>query len=96
MLIKIKYYKKKFSYFSTMSTLLQVTGDNGKVIELPHPVAALRIYNAGKGDYDEIDPLLTGAPSDAEAKAYWDNLIKELKEKNGEEYMNKILGLDEK
>ncbi len=64
------------------------------MIELPHPVAALRIYNAGKGDYDEIDPLLTGAPDDASAKKYWDDLIAELKEKNGEEYMNKILGVE--
>jgi len=60
----------------------------GKNIQLPHPVAALRVWNAANQKYDSIDPQLQGAPSEADKDAYWANLIQELKQKLGDEYVS--------
>lgn len=73
----------------TQKALYQVTDEKtGKLIELPHPVAGLRVWNASNQCYDSLDPQLTGAPSEAEKASYWANLIQELKVKLGDEYVS--------
>merc|ERR1711879_364809 len=63
----------------------QVTDEkNGRQIQLPHPVANLRLWNASKRSYDKIDPQLEGAPSEAEKNAWWAKTIQDLKEKHGD------------
>lgn len=72
----------------SLKSMYQVTDEKtGKLIELPHPVGAMRIWNAGSQSYDMIDPQLQGAPPEAEKDAWWANLIQELKAKLGDEYV---------
>ena len=67
---------------------------SGKIVDLPHQVSRMRIWNASKGEYDEFDPSLTGAPkSDDEAKVYWDQLMTTLCELRGKEYIESLLGV---
>lgn len=76
----------------SLKSSYQVTDEkNGRQIQLPHPVASLRIWNAAKQCYDAIDPQLKGAPSEAEKSAWWTNTIKELKGKHGDEYVSSFL-----
>jgi len=73
-------------------SLYQVTDDkSGKLIELPHPVAGLRVWNAANQSYDSLDPQLTGAPTEGDKDASWAQLIQELKVKLGEEYVSQFL-----
>lgn len=59
----------------------------GKLIQLPHPVTELRIWNAEKLAYDTIDPHLTGAPQEAEKVAWWDAFVVDLEKAHGAEYI---------
>jgi len=63
----------------------------GKNIQLPHPVAALRVWNAADQKYDSIDPQLQGAPPEAGKAEYWATLIQELKQKLGDEYVTQYV-----
>ena len=64
----------------------------GKTALVPHPIAQCRIWNPAKNDYDAVNAELQGAPtSEAEAKAYWANLLAELKTLNGEEYIEDLI-----
>lgn len=82
--------------FPTPADLLssyQVTDEKtGKLINLPHPVSALRCWNASAQAYESIDPHLTGAPAEEEKDAWWANMINDLKEKHGEEYVVGLIG----
>lgn len=79
----------------SLRSLYQVTDEKtGKLINLPHPVSALRVWNAKSKVYDNIDPQLKGAPPEAEKEAWWQNLIKELKAQHGEEYINSFVASD--
>lgn len=79
----------------SLQPLYQVTDEKtGKLIQLPHPVGALRVWNAQTQTYDSIDPQLQGAPAEADKDAWWANMIKELKEKHGEEYIASFVGAD--
>jgi len=63
----------------------------GRIVNIPHPVAALRIWNANELKYDEIDPALEGAPSQADKETWWADFIKCLKEQRGHEYIKDLL-----
>ena len=66
---------------------------SGKVVDLPHQVERMRMWNAEKQDYDELDPKLNGAPKDEEsAKKYWVELLDRLRELRGVEYIDSLLG----
>ncbi len=69
----------------------QVTNEqNGKVIDLPHPVSALRVFD--NGSYREIDPTLDGAPRGSEATAtYFQELINQLKSDMGADYVEEMM-----
>ena len=70
----------------------QVTDEKtGKLITLPHPVTGLRIWNAEKQAYEQIDPLLTGAPTDADAPAYWVGMMQSFEDKHGADYIKSLL-----
>jgi len=68
-------------------------------VNIPHPVAALRVWNASESKYDDLSPALEGAPSEEEKEAWWADMLKELKEVRGEEYIDGLLagapGVDE-
>ena len=57
--------------------------DHGsKKIQLPRPVARLRVWNAGGNDYqfeDCISAHMTGAPSVEDRDAYWVEFLNELR-----------------
>lgn len=72
-----------------LKPLYEVVDDrNGKIIKLPHPVQALRIWKAESGSYQSIEPILKDAPGDADRQAWWDGLLAELKDIRGAEYID--------
>lgn len=72
----------------SMKSKYQVTDERtGKLIQLPHPVGALRVWDAEQQAYRPIDTKLKGAPAEAEKQSWWANFIKELSDKHGEEYI---------
>eukprot|EP00931_Biecheleriopsis_adriatica_P056106 TRINITY_DN33251_c0_g1_i1.p1 TRINITY_DN33251_c0_g1~~TRINITY_DN33251_c0_g1_i1.p1 ORF type:complete len:242 (+),score=69.01 TRINITY_DN33251_c0_g1_i1:221-946(+) len=76
-----------------LKSQFQVTDDrNGKLIQLPHPVKEMRVWNAEKQAYDSIDPHLTGAPSDAEKDSWWAKFLDKLRQEHGDEYINGLCG----
>jgi len=70
----------------------QVTDERtGKLIELPHPVKELRIWNAETLTYTVIDTQLAGAPSEEEKDEWWSNFLQELEAKHGQEYIERLM-----
>lgn len=64
----------------------------GQSIELPHPVAGLRVWDASKQTYKSLDPQLTGAPKDEQGKnAFWAGMILGLKARLGDEYVSQFV-----
>lgn len=64
----------------------------GKLVDIPRPVYALRIWDAGVDAYADISPLLAGAPAtDEELTTYWQNTLDELRKKNGVDYIDGLL-----
>merc|ERR1711957_82674 len=64
---------------------------SGRKIDLPHPVAALRIWNPANDHYEVLDPMLFGAPLDHEKAGWWAGFVKDLKETRGEGYINGLI-----
>merc|ERR1712113_961449 len=76
----------------TLKSSYQVIDEkSGKLLDLPHPVAKLRIWNAKKLDYEAIDTRLDNAPDEAEQAKWWSNLLAEFKTRHGEEYISSLL-----
>merc|ERR1712014_476940 len=72
--------------------MYQVTDEKtGKLIQLPHPVASLRIWNASEQKYDTIDPHLKGAPPLDEKDKWWQSFMTELAAKHGEDYIKGLM-----
>jgi len=71
----------------------QVTDERtGKLIELPHPVKGLRIWDAKAQAYKAVETQLTGAPGPAESAKWWGDFIKEeLNAKHGDEYITNLM-----
>lgn len=76
----------------------QVVDVNGKVRHIPHPVREMRIYNAETKKYTKVDTRLTGAPQDADLDAFWEDLLKEVRETTatqvGPEFIDDCYKLD--
>jgi hypothetical protein len=69
---------------------------NGKVVELPHPVARCRVWDASAQQYQELPTTLVGAPKDeAEAKVYWATFLDELRVLRGADYIDTLLSGNE-
>lgn len=70
----------------------QVTDERtGKLIELPHPVRGLRVWNASTQAYTTIETRLTGAPSVSEVDKWWGDFVQELNSKHGAEYISGLM-----
>lgn len=76
----------------SLKSQYQVTDERtGKLIQLPHPVGQLRVWNAEKQQYDAIDTHLTGAPVEAEKATWWTDFIDKLRKEHGDEYISGLL-----
>mmetsp|Transcript_44416 Transcript_44416/g.81061 ORF Transcript_44416/g.81061 Transcript_44416/m.81061 type:complete len:245 (-) Transcript_44416:166-900(-) len=70
----------------------QVTDDKtGKLIDLPHPVGELRVWNASTNSYETFSPQLEGAPSEADKDTAWAKIVANLKESMGDEYISSFM-----
>ncbi|CAE7294299.1 Ankrd17 [Symbiodinium natans] len=70
----------------------QVTDDRtGKLIQLPHAVKEMRVWNAALQQYDSIDTKLSGAPAEAEKAAWWKDFTDKMKAEHGEEYIDGLI-----
>merc|ERR1719158_184357 len=58
----------------------QVTDERtGKLIELPHPVSGLRLWDARAQKYRSVETKLNNAPEEKDKAAWWQNFMTELK-----------------
>ena len=51
----------------------------------------MRVFDDDAGSVVDLDPLLDGAPKPDDAAAYWLDLIEQLKEMQGAEYVEELL-----
>lgn len=58
---------------------------NGKTIDVPRPVYAIRVWDAAEKKHSALGTKLDGAPEPAEEEGYWQKLLVEVKEKIGAE-----------
>lgn len=66
---------------------------NGKAVDVPHQVSKMRLWNCEKGQYEDFNCSLSGAPtSESEAETYWNGMIDEMRELRGSEYIDSLLG----
>ena len=63
----------------------------GQTVDIPRPVDSLRIWNIKTRKYDIISAHLYGAPNKNDAKKYWNEMIKNLKIKFGNEYIDNLM-----
>lgn len=77
------------------------TTHNGKIVSIPRPVHALRVWNSETHEYVELDPHMPGAPNNkdpTERSEYWTQFLDELRStlnpKYGEDFINDCLSLD--
>jgi len=77
----------------SLKSTYQVTDEKtGKIIDLPHPVGSLRVWDAARLHYEAIDPQLEGAPTESEKDAWWEDMRRKLREQHGEEYISSLSG----
>merc|ERR1712159_132687 len=68
-----------------------VTDENGKKIDIPHPVHQMRIWNQEAGDYKEVQSRLEGAPEPEKASAFWAETIAKIETNHGKELVAQLL-----
>ena len=68
-----------------------VKDDHGNDVELPRPVKRLRIWDVKTRKYEEINPRLTGAPTQEEEEKYWQDKLNKFRETRGVDYINGLL-----
>lgn len=72
---------------------------NGKTVKLPRPIHGLRIWNPNQCVYDQISPVMAGAPSPAEMPSAWSSLLVELSEslnpKYGDDFIHDCIHMNE-
>jgi hypothetical protein len=70
----------------------------GKLVSIPRPVAALRIWNPSTEAYDPLSPVMTGSPSEAQREEYWQSFLAELREhlnpKYGDAFIDDCIGME--
>ncbi len=72
----------------------QVKNESGKIINIPRPVAGLRIWNKAKKAYESVQSHMEGAPEPKDAQKYWEGLLNELRETRGAKLIDDILAED--
>ena len=87
------YDKLGFPIPENEQAMWTITDDkSGKLVDIPRPVFALRIWDASTDSYTPVSPLMGGAPEDDESlAAYWETTLEELRVKHGNEYITKLL-----
>jgi len=69
-----------------------VNEKTGKLIDLPHPVENMRVWDESLSEYRPIDATLDGAPKGSEEiSAYFNRQLAELKEEMGVEYIDELM-----
>mmetsp|Transcript_39167 Transcript_39167/g.62746 ORF Transcript_39167/g.62746 Transcript_39167/m.62746 type:complete len:236 (+) Transcript_39167:22-729(+) len=69
----------------------QVKNEAGKIIHIPHPVKALRIWNKSKGEYEAVRAHMEGAPEPKDAEKYWQDMLNDLRETRGTKLIDDVL-----
>eukprot|EP00939_MAST-03C_sp_MAST-3C-sp1_P000957 g957.t1 len=86
------YDKLVFPTPDALEEKYSVENEKGVTVHMPHPVKGLRVWNPTTDTYEEVSPLLEGAPKgEDEKKAFWLDLLESLKEEHGAEYIEKLL-----
>lgn len=77
------------------------TEHRGKMVAIPRPVRALRVWDSSAHDYIEVSAQLPGAPNNddaAERAAYWSTFLTELRSelncKYGEDFIDDCLNME--
>ncbi len=74
------------------------TMHHGKVISIPRPVYALRVWNPLAGGFEEISASMPGAPTADERESHWVSFLDELREhlhpKYGPTFIDDCIHLD--
>jgi hypothetical protein len=71
---------------------------NGKMVPIPRPVAALRIWNANTNSYDAVSPVMTGSPDPSQKEEYWQSFLVELRDalnpKYGDSFIDDCINME--
>eukprot|EP00397_Hematodinium_sp_SG-2012_P052591 GEMP01062254.1.p1 GENE.GEMP01062254.1~~GEMP01062254.1.p1 ORF type:complete len:227 (+),score=45.72 GEMP01062254.1:36-716(+) len=62
----------------------------GKMIDVPHMVEQMRVWNSEKQQYEQLECHLDGAPPDSEREKWWSEKIAELKKMKGADYIESM------
>merc|ERR1712173_42363 len=76
-LITTLYDKEAFPTEEKDKDKFQVKDEKGKMVDIPHPVYAMRIWDCEQRKYVEETPRLDGAPQPDKEKSFWEGLIAE-------------------
>jgi len=64
---------------------------SGKLIDVPHMVEALRMWNSATQQYDPLPVELEGAPTQTESETWWKDKLFELQDQKGRVYIEQML-----
>ena len=91
-------YDSAIFYSNMEEQELWQTMHHGKIINIPRPVRALRVWNPSSQRFDEISPLMPGAPSVSELEVHWGVFLDELRDhlhpKYGPTFIDDCIHLD--
>jgi len=70
----------------------QVEDENtGKTVNIPRPVAEIRVYDAETKQYKKIESRMDGTPEPEDEEKYWKDLLDQLRTKFGAETIDEFL-----
>ena len=71
---------------------------NGKMVSLPRPVAALRVWNPEQKVFETLSPVMAGSPSPSQTAEYWQSFLAELRDalnpKYGESFVDDCISME--
>jgi hypothetical protein len=71
-----------------LKSRFQVTNEKtGRMVDIPHPVSRLRLWNCSQQRYEGIDTQLAGAPAEHEKEKWWNNILHQLEGHHGKDYI---------
>lgn len=72
---------------------------NNKIVNIPRPVKALRIWNSNTQSYESISPHMPGAPLESDQQRYWLEFLQELRNnlnpKYGDDFVDDCLSAND-
>eukprot|EP00039_Didymoeca_costata_P029864 m.26772 g.26772 ORF g.26772 m.26772 type:complete len:247 (+) comp7831_c0_seq1:387-1127(+) len=69
----------------------QVKNDSGKIVDVPRPVEAIRVWDPTTNEYKALSARMDGAPPPGEEGTHWTELLVKLREKFGEDEVDPYL-----